>query len=138
MSSPAPPCALPTPEGTDLAPANQVTRQTVGELRPRPPRIIKVYTRTGDDGSTGLGGGQQGLKTAEGVEAYGTVHELNSALGLARNPRRAGCKAGRGAGEDPERALLHLGSDLCILEEDKKKWPVLQIEERHVKALEEN
>ena len=47
------------------------------------PRITKVYTRTGDDGTTGLGGGQRVGKDTLRIEAYGTVDELNSVLGVA-------------------------------------------------------
>ncbi len=45
-------------------------------------RLSKIYTRTGDDGTTGLGDGQRVAKDAPRVEAIGTVDELNSALGL--------------------------------------------------------
>lgn len=44
---------------------------------------MKLYTRTGDDGSTGLFGGDRVGKDALRVEVYGTVDELNAALGLA-------------------------------------------------------
>ena len=47
-------------------------------------RISKVYTRTGDAGKTRLAGGQEVWKDSVRVEAYGTVDELNSMLGLAR------------------------------------------------------
>ena len=47
-------------------------------------RITKVYTRTGDKGSTRLVGGQKVAKDAARIEAYGTIDELNSVLGLAR------------------------------------------------------
>lgn len=47
-------------------------------------RISKVYTRTGDAGKTRLAGGQEVWKDSMRVEAYGTVDELNSMLGLAR------------------------------------------------------
>src|SRR4051812_3626030 len=98
------------------------------------PRLTKIYTRTGDDGSTGLGGGQRVPKDSDRIEAYGTVDELNSCVGVA-----VAC------GLDPELVgmfkliqndLFHLGSDLCVLEEDKKKFKIAQIEERHVKQLE--
>ena len=98
------------------------------------PRITKVYTRTGDDGTTGLGGGQRVRKDSARIEAYGTVDELNSVLGVAlasgvndtiAEPLR-----------NIQNELFHLGSDLCILEEDKAKTPVPRIEERHVVALE--
>ncbi|MGB0722133.1 MAG: cob(I)yrinic acid a,c-diamide adenosyltransferase [Gammaproteobacteria bacterium] len=45
-------------------------------------RLSKIYTRTGDDGSTGLGDGERVTKDNPRVEAYGTVDELNSALGV--------------------------------------------------------
>ncbi|MDX1454356.1 MAG: cob(I)yrinic acid a,c-diamide adenosyltransferase [Gammaproteobacteria bacterium] len=45
-------------------------------------RLSKIYTRTGDDGSTGLGDGSRVAKDSTRVEAYGTVDELNSAVGI--------------------------------------------------------
>ncbi len=45
---------------------------------------MRIYTKTGDDGSTGLFGGARVSKASERVEAYGTVDELNAALGWAR------------------------------------------------------
>ena len=98
------------------------------------PKITKVYTRTGDDGTTGLGGGQRVAKSSLRIDAYGTVDELSSAIGLAVS-----------SGLDPElerslaairNELFHLGSDLCILEEDKERMPVPTVEARHVEALE--
>ena len=98
------------------------------------PRITKVYTRTGDGGTTALGGGQRVAKDGARIEAYGTVDELNSHLGMA---------VATGLTEELTRELatiqnqlFHLGSDLCILEEDKATMPVPSIEERHVTALE--
>src|SRR4051812_2728367 len=45
-------------------------------------RLSKIYTRTGDDGTTGLGDGQRVRKDHARVEAYGTVDEANSAIGV--------------------------------------------------------
>lgn len=47
-------------------------------------RLNKIYTRTGDDGTTGLGSGERRLKSDLRVEAYGTVDEANATIGLAR------------------------------------------------------
>lgn len=47
-------------------------------------RISKVYTKTGDAGKTRLAGGQEVWKDSLRVEAYGTLDELNSVIGLAR------------------------------------------------------
>ena len=44
---------------------------------------MKIYTRTGDDGTTGLIGGRRVRKSDPGIECYGTVDELNAAIGLA-------------------------------------------------------
>ena len=45
-------------------------------------RLSKIYTRTGDDGTTGLGDGARVAKDDARVEAYGTVDEANSAIGI--------------------------------------------------------
>ena len=47
-------------------------------------KLNKIYTRTGDDGTTGLGTGERRLKSDLRVDAYGTVDETNAAVGLAR------------------------------------------------------
>jgi cob(I)alamin adenosyltransferase len=47
-------------------------------------RLTKIYTRTGDKGDTGLVGGKRVSKDSPRIWAYGTVDELNSAIGLAR------------------------------------------------------
>jgi large subunit ribosomal protein L21 len=46
--------------------------------------LNRIYTRTGDDGTTALGSGERVAKTSRRVEAYGTVDETNAAIGLAR------------------------------------------------------
>ncbi|MEO8192109.1 MAG: cob(I)yrinic acid a,c-diamide adenosyltransferase [Acidobacteriota bacterium] len=98
------------------------------------PRITRVYTRTGDDGTTSLGDGGRVPKESLRIAAYGTVDELNSAIGVAL-----------ASGLDPDVAaplahvqneLFHLGADLCVREEEKEKRPVPRIEGRHVLALE--
>ncbi len=48
------------------------------------PKLTRIYTRTGDDGTTGLVGGQRVRKNDLRIETYGTVDELSSAIGLAR------------------------------------------------------
>lgn len=98
------------------------------------PRITRVYTRTGDDGTTSLGSGQRVAKDSLRIDAYGTVDELNSQIGVAL---AAGLNDEIAAPlREIQNDLFHLGSDLCILEEDKARLPVPRIEERHVNALE--
>ena len=48
------------------------------------PRLTKIYTRTGDEGTTALVGGKRVKKNALRIETYGTADELSSAIGLAR------------------------------------------------------
>ena len=48
------------------------------------PKLTRIYTRTGDDGTTGLVGGQRIRKNDARIEAYGCVDELSSAIGVAR------------------------------------------------------
>lgn len=98
------------------------------------PRITRVYTRTGDDGTTSLGAGGRVAKDSTRVAAYGTVDELNSQVGLALalGVHETIAPVLRSIQND----LFHLGSDLCVLEEEKEKRPVPRIEERHVKELE--
>jgi cob(I)alamin adenosyltransferase len=48
------------------------------------PKLTRIYTRTGDDGTTGLVGGQRIKKNALRIEAYGTIDELSAIIGLAR------------------------------------------------------
>ncbi len=98
------------------------------------PRITKVYTRTGDDGTTSLGAGQRVSKDLLRVETYGTVDELNSHVGAAI---ASGIEAPLvDALRRIQNDLFHLGSDLCVTEEDKTVRPVPRIEARHVNALE--
>jgi cob(I)alamin adenosyltransferase len=48
------------------------------------PRLTRIYTRTGDDGATGLAGGERVAKDHPRIDAIGTVDELNAQLGLLR------------------------------------------------------
>ncbi len=76
-------------------------------------RLSRIYTRTGDDGSTGLGDGQRVRKDHARVEAYGTVDEANSAIGMILSvpglPQAvAGCLT------EIQHDLFDLGGELCI------------------------
>ena len=51
---------------------------------------MKIYTKTGDSGETGLFGGPRVSKDSARIEAYGTVDELNALLGLCENGIPAG------------------------------------------------
>lgn len=99
------------------------------------PRLTKIYTGKGDDGTTALGSRTRVSKESIRVEAYGTVDELNSFIGVARAHELA--PRLEKALQAVQNELFHLGSDLCFPEEDKAEFDIPQIEARHVKALEE-
>ena len=97
-------------------------------------RLTKIYTRTGDDGTTGLADGKRVPKDDAQVEAYGTVDELNSALGVAL-----------ACGLDAEVAktltriqseLLNAGGELCLIGSRGPRPPQPLIQDRHVEQLE--
>lgn len=89
------------------------------------PKLTRIYTRTGDDGTTGLVGGQRVKKNALRIETYGTIDECSSAIGIARSalrplltthPRAARLDAWLAWTQD---ALFNLGSDLATLPKDR-------------------
>ena len=76
-------------------------------------RLSKIYTRTGDDGTTGLGDGARVPKESLRVEAYGTVDETNSAIGVVIGhetlpPQMRSCLI------EVQHDLFDLGGELCI------------------------
>jgi len=98
------------------------------------PPLTRLYTRAGDKGSTRLGGGQHVDKDNLRLECYGTVDELNSLLGVA--VALGPCEILGVALPRIQHELFNLGSDLCFLEEDKGKWPIPKVEQRHIDVLE--
>jgi cob(I)alamin adenosyltransferase len=101
--------------------------------RDEPVRLTRIYTRAGDGGETSLGDGSRVRKTDPRIEAYGTVDEVNSLLGLAL------------AGPLPEEFrpwldevqndLFDLGADLSVPLEDERER--LRVTEAQVQRLEE-
>jgi len=92
-------------------------------------RLSKIYTRTGDDGTTGLGDGSRVPKDSLRVEAYGTVDELNSTIGVLLAvpelpPAVTACLT------EVQHELFDMGGELCIPGHHA-------IEARHVTRLEE-
>lgn len=97
----------------------------------------RIYTRTGDDGTTALFGGDRVGKGNPRIEAYGTVDEVNSVIGVARSHLQGQ------AGEDRldpvlgdiQEELFVLGADLATPEDAKSVVP--RIADEHVQQLEE-
>ena len=76
-------------------------------------RLSKIYTRTGDDGTTGLGDGSRTAKDSARVEAYGTVDELNSCIGVLLAVPGLPAKA-RSCLTEVQHELFDMGGELCI------------------------
>lgn len=76
-------------------------------------RLSRIYTRTGDDGTTGLGDGQRVRKDDARVAAYGTVDEANSAIGLVLAVPGIPADVARCLTE-VQHDLFDLGGELCI------------------------
>ena len=100
--------------------------------------LNKIYTRTGDDGTTALGSGQRVRKDSARVNAYGTLDETNAAIGMARVHL-----AGSHPDLDAKLAriqndLFDLGADLSVPVSDKpRRGERLAVTAAQVKRLEE-
>lgn len=91
-------------------------------------RLSRIYTRTGDDGSTGLGDGTRVRKDSARVEAYGTVDEAGSAIGVLLATEGLPAEV-VSCLERVQHELFDLGAELCVPGYRK-------IEATHVAALE--
>jgi ATP:cob(I)alamin adenosyltransferase len=76
-------------------------------------RLSRIYTRTGDDGSTGLGNGRRTGKDAPRVEAYGSVDETNATLGLLLALPTLPADV-RALLQQLQHRCFDLGAELCI------------------------
>jgi cob(I)alamin adenosyltransferase len=98
------------------------------------PRLTKIYTRTGDDGTTALGTTKRVSKDNPRIAAYGTVDEVNALIGLALaqdlHPKLSQALA------TIQNQLFHLGSDLAFPPDEERQVEVPKIETRHVEFLE--
>ena len=100
-------------------------------------KLNKIYTKTGDDGTTGLGTGERVPKDASRIAAYGTVDETNATIGLVRV-----ALAGGHQGVDLKLArvqndLFDLGADLCVPDRGEKvPYQPLRISMTQVERLE--
>lgn len=94
---------------------------------------MKIYTRTGDKGQTGLLGGQRVNKDHARIEAYGTVDELNSHLGMLRDlaPDHASLITG------VQVSLFNIGSRLASASQaDADRFKVPPVNDADIEALE--
>ena len=100
--------------------------------------LNKIYTKTGDAGSTALGTGERVVKFHTRIDAYGTVDETNATIGLARQHTGTTelAKVDEMLGRI-QNDLFDLGADLCTPDRGEKlEWEPLRIAESQVERLE--
>ena len=99
--------------------------------------LNRIYTRTGDDGTTGLGNGERRSKADLRVEAYGTVDEANAAIGLARISTATTEPAVDAMLARVQNDLFDLGADLARPPSaDEIQGKVLRVTQHQVDRLE--
>ncbi len=99
--------------------------------------LNKIYTRTGDDGTTALGTGERRPKYDLRIEAYGTVDETNAALGLARAELGGDLEELDAVLSRVQNDLFDLGAELATPEDGKPKdYEPLRIISSQVERLE--
>jgi len=98
--------------------------------------LSKIYTRTGDDGTTALGSGHRVAKYDLRVECYGTLDETNAAIGLARLHTRSSDQALDAMLARIQNDLFDLGAELCYPDESKDVRGRLSVTDAQVERLE--
>jgi cob(I)alamin adenosyltransferase len=100
--------------------------------------LNRIYTKSGDDGTTALGTGERRAKHDLRVEAYGTIDEANSAIGLARveTATDASCARIDAMLLCVQNDLFDLGADLCVPLNPSADSESLRIVESQVERLE--
>ncbi len=96
---------------------------------------MKIYTKTGDRGTTSLIGGTKVLKSHERIEAYGTVDELNSYLGLCRD--LISDTSIKALLQETQDRLFTIGSALACDPDKETKLKIPDIKEADIKLLED-
>lgn len=100
--------------------------------------LSKIYTRTGDKGTTALGSGERVPKHALRISAYGTVDETNSSVGMARVHLGAGHPGLDAKLLRVQNDLFDLGADLCVPDRGEKlEYEPLRMSDAQVKRLED-
>lgn len=100
--------------------------------------LSKIYTRTGDKGTTALGTGERVPKHALRIEAYGTVDETNASIGMARVHLGAGHPGLDSKLLRIQNDLFDLGGDLCVPDRGEKlDYEPLRMTDAQVKRLED-
>ena len=96
-------------------------------------KLDKIYTRGGDKGETSLGNGERVKKNSIRIDAFGTVDETNSILGIAIINLKSPLKEMIFTIQND---LFDLGADLCVPENDSLDYEPLRITQKQVDRLE--
>lgn len=100
--------------------------------------LSKIYTRTGDKGTTALGSGERVAKHALRIDAYGTVDEANASIGMARVHLGSGHPGLDAKLARIQNDLFDLGADLCVPDRGQKlEYEPLRMTDGQVKRLED-
>src|SRR3954447_9439498 len=114
------------------------TRQRRGESADSSTvHLTRIYTRTGDDGSTGLGDMSRAGKTDVRVAAYGDVDEANSTIGAAIALGALPAEMTRVL-TAVQNDLFDVGADLCTPIVPDPQWQTLRIDDGYVDRLEQH
>ncbi len=99
-------------------------------------KLNKIYTRTGDNGTTGLGGGQRVAKHHGRIAAFGTIDEANAAIGMARLHTKTSYPGLDAVLARIQNDLFDAGADLCMPATKAQKTQDLRISQNQVDRLE--
>jgi cob(I)alamin adenosyltransferase len=101
--------------------------------------LNRIYTRTGDDGATSLGSGERRKKYDLRVDAYGTLDEMNAAIGIVRLHTKDDAQL-EGMLARIQNDIFDVEADLCILDSAKGKGPggaKLNVTDKQVRWIED-
>jgi cob(I)alamin adenosyltransferase len=104
---------------------------------------LKIYTKTGDKGETGLVGGKRVSKASLRIETYGTIDELNAALGIVRSFLSAAIKENSLFADvftilaEVQKWLFVIGGDLATLPDYKGKQRIPKMTAKAIKQIEQ-
>jgi cob(I)alamin adenosyltransferase len=111
-------------------------RRAMPSDRDTPVVLSKIYTRTGDDGTTALGDMSRARKTDPRLAAYADTDEANSAIGVAVTMGRLPAEVSQLLVRI-QNELFDVGADLCNPVTENPAYPPLRVDESYINALEQ-
>jgi cob(I)alamin adenosyltransferase len=105
--------------------------------RDTPVVLSRIYTRTGDDGTTALGDGSRARKTDPRLAAYADTDEANCAIGVALTSGQLADEI-RPVLRRIQNELFDVGADLCNPVAENPPYPPLRVDEHYITGLEQD